>query len=280
MKKLVYENHKGETLNLLKWPYMWQGENIFDYDWKYESMENGNKGGVISGFYKDIKEVDCELIVCSSTDKEFVEAMNKFYMVTEKDVRATIPGRIITDDGQYMLCYFIQSSKSYWRKGIKTSINGLTLVTEKPFWCKDIKYTFSEDRIIEVPDYEFLDYTYDYNYDFLYSTTRSSVKNDDVGNSEFEMIIYGRSVDPNVVIGGNRYKVNLILEQNEYLIINSRDKTIVRYKPNGQTINEFNSRDKTDSIFQQIPAGTLQVESNSNFDLTIYQERSEPIWIL
>ena len=280
MKKLIYENHKGETLDLLNWPYMWQGENVFDYGWQYESMSNGKKGGIISGFYKDITEMDCQLVICSKTEKEFKDAMNNFYKTVEKDVRATTPGRLITDDDQYMICYFIQSEKTYWRKGIKTSMNGLILVTEKPFWCKDIKYSFSENQIIEIPDYEFLDYPYNYNFDLLFSNTKGAVINDEIGDAEFEMVIYGQTENPNIAIGKNRYKMNLTLEQNEYLIINSRDKSIKRYKANGQIINEFNSRDKEKSIFAPIPAGSSQVESNAYFDLTVYQERSEPIWIL
>ena len=60
-------------------------------------------------------------------------------------------------------------------------------------------------------------------------------------------------------------------------MIDSRQKTIMMYQ-NGTQTNIFDYRNKSDSIFEKIPAGNLRIVWDSAFgaDLTIYREQSEP----
>ena len=46
----------------------------------------------------------------------------------------------------------------------------------------------------------------------------------------------------------------------------------------GQKINAFDLRNKEESVFEQIPPGKLALDWSGTFgfDLTLYEERSEP----
>ena len=94
------------------------------------------------------------------------------------------------------------------------------------------------------------------------------------------MIIYGPVVSPQVTIGSNTYLVNITLETGEYLRIDSRSRTIVKVLKNGEEMNEYHCRSKGREFFQKIQPGRQMIQwtGKFNFDLTVYEERSEPKW--
>ena len=65
------------------------------------------------------------------------------------------------------------------------------------------------------------------------------------------MIIYGPVINPQVTIGTNTYLVNIVLEEGEYLQINSRDRTIVKVLRNGEPLPAEGKR-----ILSKDPTGT------------------------
>ena len=95
------------------------------------------------------------------------------------------------------------------------------------------------------------------------------------------MIFYGPASNPQVVIGGHSYTLYTTLTAGERAEIDSRTKKITKYSINGCTENIFHTRDKDSYIFQKIPYGPLPVNKAAAlaFDIVIYDERGEPVWI-
>lgn len=110
--------------------------------------------------------------------------------------------------------------------------------------------------------------------------TSNYIVNPHYTEANFEMIIYGPVINPQVTMGTNTYLVNIVLEEGEYLQISSRDRTIVKVLRNGERANAYHYRQKGREFFQKIQPGRQMIQwtGKFNFDLTVYEERSEPKW--
>ena len=100
-------------------------------------------------------------------------------------------------------------------------------------------------------------------------------------SSNFIITIFGHVYNPTLYIGGHKYSVKVTVGENEYLTIDSMNKTIVLTKDNGEQINCFNDRDRDSYIFEKIPSGVSVVTSEHEvlqFNLTLLEERGEPKW--
>lgn len=256
---IEYINHRGDRLNLSDWPYVLQTENLFDYTWSYEAVNSGERGGYINAFYKDVKEIGAGILVHAQSQAEFNAAMRRFHEVTEVDVTAKKPGRLTLASGEYMLCYFTGSEKTMWSRGIRTALNGLKIVTEKPFWCQDVTYSYAGTGLVS-GDFPFLDFPFDFPFDMTIGSNTGLLTNRHYAGAEFKMTIYGPAENPRIRIGGNLYHVDTILYPAEYMVVDSRAKSITRYRTDGSTVNDFNLRDKTNNVFAMIPPGTSIVQ--------------------
>lgn len=207
--------------------------------------------------------------------KALVENLHQDF---ELDVRNMSPGRITWGD-YWIDCYITASSTFPDENDIYTD-NDLTIYCPHPFWTRELTKSF----IVHEEDpqsADFLEYEFDYKYDYFYGETGTErwITNNPFP-SDFRMTIFGPVADPRVVVNGYPYQINDTLEAGEYVVIDSRKNTITKYLVSGRTQNIFDLRDKTQSIFQPIPAGTLTINWSGlfGFDLTIYIERSEPRW--
>ena len=273
---LIYKNSEGEEINLSKYPYWISTKGLFDSNWNYQSIDTVN-GNYITSFKKEIRDIDLQFNVHSYNKREYREALEKFFAITEKDVLLLKPGRITLPNGEYMICYITDNTHSLLNRRINANSRTIKITAENPFWCNDINFSFVSSRHDPNPSYKYLDYPYDMKYDYRASKTIQIVTNA-VGASDFKMIIYGRITNPQIYIGDNFHTIDYIIDDDEHMIVDSREKTIMLYKNNGQSINLFPHRNKENNIFEKIPYGTSQVISNCFLDLTIYQERSEPVW--
>ena len=125
---------------------------------------------------------------------------------------------------------------------------------------------------------------YPFAYPYMYSapTNISYILNEHYSECGFKMVIYGPCVDPAIRINGHLYEVIATLSEGEYILVDTRDKSVKKYASDGTVEDLFNSRNKESEIFEWIPAGSLAVSWNLSFgfDITLFQERSEPRWIL
>jgi hypothetical protein len=282
-ERIYYENSNGERINLQKWPYILTDAELYNYAWDYDSSDNGIDGGFVTRFRAGVKEVKLELAIYAPTELAFNDAFNAFYEAVEVDVLNKTPGRLVFGE-YYYIGYIAVNEMQSWSRMAKTTVHGLTLVSPKPFWCRDVAYSFDPDADgADQAEREWLNYPYSYPYNYSPSGSVRILSNDFVKGAHgcnFSMKIYGSVATPRIMIAGNLYIVHATVYPNEYIVINSRDQTVVKRGAGGSEQNLYNARDKENNVFRRIPTGTWAVQSNAKFDLTIYQERSRPKWIL
>ena len=246
--------------------------------WTYESAAQ-QFGEKITSFGKDVLALDIELKVRGTLDG-ISENLNDFFEECETDVINMTQGALWFDD-EYLSGWFIEresvpSQEFYgWEQTI-------TFMAPYPFYIREETGNFYPAGSGSGSQAG-LDYNYDHNYD--YAADSDGIRSwyiDHYAPSEFKMTIYGPCENPQVNINGYPRQVFTTLEANEYLIVNSRDNTVVKYLANGNTINLYDLRQKTQSIFEKIPSGNLNVAWSAafGFDITLYVERSEPTWNL
>lgn len=305
---IYYKNHLGSIIDLNSENVILQYQEFFDYYW--DIAQNNKK---ISGFCRDSATIPVTIAVIADDTEEYLDIIENFYRAIETDIQNEEPGRLYVGE-YYLLCYISGDKKEDAFLGIPSQIKNLTIVTDYPFWCRDKTYHFfaSPEQIIDAntreeidsvldnseltPDYPY-EYTYgfvtkykpatkkvlyDYKYDYFWNHTIGKLDNDHFAGSNFKIIIYGPCTHPEIRIGGNIYRVSATLSDGEYMVIDSRNRTVVKYAINGIVENKFNSRDKENNVFKKIPPGKNSVKWNAQypFDVILLQERSMPKWIM
>ena len=132
----------------------------------------------------------------------------------------------------------------------------------------------------------YLDYPHDYQYDYQKTSYAESITPSVLTPSDVHLVIYGPAVNPYVIVGGNRYQVNVTVPSNGYVIVDGRDKTIQLTLADGTVQNVFSSGVRGGGagggtyVFEKIPAGTSEVtyDGSFGFDLGWYEEEGEPPW--
>lgn len=274
LEQFNYVNHLGETLEFGKPPLFVNENDLRDFSW--DVTKKNNK---ISGFSKGIVSKTIPIILKTETKEEAKRMKNKLFEVFEKDVLAEKYGKIILGD-YYLQCYVVDTSVSdYLIHDCYVSID-LKIQTDLPNWVRATQYRFRLGKSKE--NEEFLDYPHGTPFDYKNSLGVSELINPSVKALEFNMVIYGGTVNPSIRIGDHEYSVNVDIGSNEYLTIDSKTKKILLTRTDGKQINCFNYRNKDDYTFKPIPPGNNVVASaneNIKFDITLFEERSAPEWI-
>lgn len=272
LERFTYINSLGERLNFGNGGLFVNENDLRDFAWDISSKNNK-----ISGFKKGIVTKTIPIIINCDSEANGIAIRNDLFEVCEKDVLAKKYGRIQIGN-YYLRCYITGSKKSQYLIHKSHMVVSLVVATDLPEWIKETttKHTMKSDTIST-----FLDYPYDFSHDFKQPLVSATIKNDNFVASNFIAKIYGEIVNPTFFIGQHMYSVNVAIGANEYLTIDSINKTIVLTEANGNEVNCFNNRNKTSYIFEKIPIGNNKVTStneNLRFDLTLLEERSEPKW--
>lgn len=269
--QIKYIASSGNTYDLTTKDILTRVGDYYDWSWKPEGAKR-QYGSRVSSFSRDAAQYEPELIFGRNQKglRKLIQALHNDF---ENDLRRLKPGRIVWGDW-YLDC-FINGSKvdnvSYW----KWIANKIQIYGPYPFWIKEEKVVLNAAGDMSG---EFLDYTFDYNYDYAAGAIgEKNVYSESPFTSEFKLVIYGEAVNPRIVINGYPYVLYTTIPAGAYVVIDSRQKTIMMYQ-NGTQTNIFDYRNKSDSIFEKIPAGNLRIVWDSAFgaDLTIYREQSEP----
>lgn len=277
--EVCYVNHKNQKIDLGKPPYQMQIGDIFDSSYKYEG--NNNK---LTRLYKDITTISTTVTIDAPNEDEFYEAVNTFFEVTEVDNIANQRGKLYI--GEYYLdCNIVSSSKSFWKETFRGMENAIKILAPYPFWCHEFTKSFLKGNVSveEKSAEEYLYYPFSYPYQYSMPSDVGFLQNDHYAACDFKMIIYGPCVNPSILINGHLYEVTATLYAGEYILIDSRENTVYRYKNDGSKENIFNLRNKESGLFEKIPSGRCSILWNTaafGFDITLFQERSEPKWSL
>lgn len=276
--EVYYINHKNQKIDLGRPPYQMQVGNVFNFSHKYEGSNFKLKR-----IYKEITTISTTITISSSDDNDFFDALNTFFEVTESDTVSEVQGRLYIGE-YYLSCNVISSDKSFWKEmfdGVEISVK---LLVPYPYWCHEETKSFLRyNEMIEKSADDFLSYPFSYPYRYSMPRNSGFIQNDHYAPCDFQIIVYGPCTDPSVRIAGHLYEVITTLYSGEYMVIDSRDNTVTKYKNDGSTENLYNSRRKDIRVFEKIPSGRLSVLWNIEafgFDITLFQERSEPKWSL
>ena len=273
--RIYYKSgYSGEEINLVAYPFKMVTGTFLNYNWSYSTRNRR-----IVGFNRDVAERQFTLFVYGSTAVEYAANWKRLHDIFDRDVVEMTPGKLYFGD-YYLTIYIFSNEKTKWERGLYRCQNIFTAVTDKACWYRDkvIEYYPLED---DEQGSGWLDFTFDFPFDFMAPVHGvTTLNNDVVLPAEFRLLIYGPAANPYISVGGHIYRVYTTVNAGELLIIDSRDRTVIRRLSTGTEINEFNNRDKDSSIFAQIPAGSSQLIWPGTFgmNLTLYQERSEPEW--
>lgn len=276
MKDISYVNSRGEKLDLLKPPYLLQTGELFDYEWGYNSVVSYSGQGKITSFSKEIKERPLTLSILNYSRESYERAIDLFFETVDFDVLNRSPGKLYVGD-QYQKCYIITSEKTGWEYDIELLDNTVTYVTEKSVWITEHPYYFRASEILSSNNKR---YPGRYAYRYANGLTNTSITNEHYAECNFRLIIYGPCTNPAIYVGGYGYLFKIVLEEGEYLEVDSAAETVTKYMTSGIKVNAFNNRNFADSVFRPIQTGRQEVNWNGrfDFDLILLEERSEPKW--
>lgn len=251
LEQVKYRNHLGEEISFSENGIYVKSSDLHDYAWEY-----AERSGKISSFKRNIIQKKIEIVILCDNEGAGIQKRNFLMEYCEKDVIAKQPGKIIVN-GYYLKCYVIASTKTEYLKSKKRMYVSLILLSDEPFWIKEV-----------MPEY---------NSDYQMTNPLTQAAN-------FRLEINGLAESPAMItIGGTNYGISDTVASGETLVIDSLTKEVYKLV-NGEKVNVFNKRLRTDSndyVFRKIPAGSNTVRRSSNFtwSMILYDERSEPKWI-
>lgn len=275
---IFYENSNGEKISLDEWPVVIEDiEDLFGSEWKYEATENKNRNSSkVNRFYRTNVTKKINLQVFADSEEEFYETMDRLNDITDVDIISGSPGKLWYGD-YYLMCYMTESQPKDYEDIFYAIDIERTITSFYPFWISKHTYDFYS---YETASRNNKRYTGKYPYRYANGLKSNYIINPHFTNANFQMIIYGPVVNPQVIVGGTPYLVNIVLEEGEYLVIDSRTETVTKVMNNGQRVNAYHNRQKGRNFFKKIPPGRQMISwtGKFEFDLIIYEERGEPRW--
>lgn len=209
------------------------------------------------------------------------EARTRLYEVPAADVVNGTPGRLYVGDW-YLRCYLTASSASKCSDASGFAEYSLTFTSDDPYWCRDTKTVITERHEGGAG----LDYPYDYEHDFGYAPSTVVVRNENFAPADLLVRFYGPCEDPSVTIAGNNYAVEASLAQGDYLEVDTREKTVLIKRLDGDVENAFSNvkgdymEGSGSYIFQSLKPGESDVVWPGTYDLDVVvtERRHEPRW--
>ena len=245
-------------------------ENLRSREWTYEL---GYRDLVSAT--RPAREVDVTFFA------QFADA-DAFRHVADADVIAGTPGTFVAQNEWKQRGYVLASSPN--------SINYGELVTELKIalldgaWWRLVSQEFHADDGGGAETY--LDYPHDFPYDYSKRATVSTIEPSVLTPSAVHLVIYGPAINPYVIVGGNKYQVDITVPSGGYTVIDGRDKTIITTLADGTDRNDFaagvrgSGQGGGDYVFEPIHAGSQSIawDGTFGFDLGWYEEEGEPPW--
>lgn len=136
LEKFIFENHLGQRFDGLENGVYLNYNELRDYSWKYETMNNR-----ISRFYRPITERKLPLVVCCNSEEEAAAVKNRLHDIAEVDIDAAAPGRVYIED-YYTTGYITGCVKSNYLIEKRLCYLELTLTSDDPAWYREQVYAF------------------------------------------------------------------------------------------------------------------------------------------
>lgn len=268
---LYYTSSNGQTFDLKVGHIRTRTADFHNYSWDPQTVSQ-QYGERPYRFDKNAQAYSVQVSIFGTMEEKRTY-LNMLHAAFEHDIINHTPGRI-THGEYYIDCYVTASNTFYENPFI---YNDLVVYCPKPFWTKEKTYHLHGE---EASEYEYLDYNYGYQYDYA-AKLPGYVVLANLGeiSADFKLVIYGPAINPSLIIGNMPVGANVSISAAERIEISSADKTVIQRGVIDKNI--FNYRLKSRSMFERIPSGEHPVLWSGTFDadLTLYEERSEPLWI-
>ncbi len=269
---IYYQNSVGKKVDLLG-PQYYIGTSFFPgHEWTFDTTEDSSGyGGIISNIKMGVQEGSVEIKVCGAG-----KILNELFDTFDTDVLSNTPGRLYIGN-QYYICLFTGTTPSVWNYGLNVSVFEFSIASPNPFWTTE---TMQEFHVSSARVGNTKRYPYRYPCKYIGGNGIGYLINNSHADSNFIFRIFGPVSSPQIVIGGYAYCIYENLEDGEYLKADSRKGTIVKVARSGAETNAFGKKQNRTKFFKKIPTGSLPVEwsGNFSFDITLFDERSEPRW--
>lgn len=280
MIEIKYVCSNGKEYNLVGDRMRATSGYFHSYEWKQNAtqMETGDD---VYGFSKEAVTYSITLTLRGKLD-ERKDLLDDLTDAFEYDVVNLTPGRVYFG-GYYIECYIKASSNEVSKTWNNWTDCKVEIYCPYPFWSKEQKRSFFKAEDEKGEEYEFLGYPYGFAYDYSKPAVGAEHWNvEHYRSSNFKLIVYGPCANPRITIDKNVYQVFDTLERNEYIIVDSRTKTVMKYLSNGTNQNIFYKKGTENSVFTLIPSGDLIISWSGefSFDIIVYKERSVPKWNL
>lgn len=252
---LKYQSSTGQIFDLKTSGIKTKAADFHRYRWT-PNVVGRQYGAYVKSFNKSPIEYTVDLVI-TGTIPERKAKLNNLHEAFDTDIRSMTPGRII--HGEYYIdCYITVSNTWYDNPYTRDTI---TVYCPYPFWQKPHDYHFTTE-----------------------DGGSGTIEVVSPGGAEFVLTIHGPTT-PNhcyVTINGINIGADVVMRDGDRLVFDSKNKTVMLYYDYGGVANVFRAR-FTDqgSIFEKISFGEHEITWPEDFDvdLTITDERSEPVWI-
>ena len=273
MNQLEYIPGNGGQTVQLDGPVAFVGtaDNLRSREWK---RELGYRDLVSAT--RPAREVDVDF----HSDYETADLLRR---VADADVMARTPGTFVAESEWKQRGYILESKPSaihYGRLSTKLKV----ALLDGAWWRLVVKEFIPSEESAGSD----LDYPHDYPHDLAGTALTSSIEPSVLTPSDVYIVFYGPAVNPYIIVGSNKYQVNVTVPSGGYLIVDGRAKTILMTLADGTVQDKFaygvrgNGAGGGTYIFEQIPAGVSSVAyaGSFGFDLGWYEEEGEPPWSL
>lgn len=273
--ELKYIASSGAAFGLKTSTLRAQSANFNSYSWEASTTAQ-QYGDRVNRFDKSALSYSCTLQAIGPLPVQR-QTLNELHSAFEKDIFSMTPGRLYCGDF-YIEAYIIASET---QPAPPWGQNDLTIYAPYPFWVREDAFSFPpQENNGDASD--FLDYPIGFLYDYTPDVDAfNRIENPGSGPANFQLTLWGPAVDPSITIDDRQIGVVGVVGARERVVIDSRNNSVEKIGQNGTVLNWFNNRLKNDtSIFAKISSGTHNVfwSGDFGFDLSVFEERSEPLW--
>lgn len=208
---------------------------------------------------------------------------DSFRRACDADVAAMDPGTVEAD-GWSQRCYV--AGLSLKSRAGDAAVLSLELLLLDGVWRKASSWQFLPSAGSGLVG-QAHGYPYGYAYGYPYDTGGShEIEVAGVSSCPARLVVYGPATSPSVVIGPNRYQVDVDVPDGGYLTIDGVAGSVVMTVKNGYKTNclgdaVLGSGEGSGSyIFERVPAGasTVSYSGAFGFDLDVYREEGAVPW--
>ena len=263
----------GDAYRLNDGIYVGRPSDLFSREWSYSvgyasvsSVTRKARKAKLKAFFADVAKADA------------------FRRACDRDVSRGVAGTLSVD-GWSQRCMVMESEADTVSEGFFTA--DLTVVLLDGVWRRG--HTVSFERMTADPaDGDYLDLPYDLPHDLAAPSPRSRFEAGEWGETPLRLVFYGPVIDPSVRIGGNLYRVDVVVPEGGRLVVDplAAPRSVTLVNADGSTVDAFSKARRGDGlgggeyIFQPASPGPHEVEWDRSFgfDLTWYEEEGEPPW--